>query len=518
MYTLQFIVHIVAASAAPAPPVLTLVGDFGTPSAGIINLTTLTFDAAAAEPIDNVLLYRNGAIVASRIGPGRLIDPGPLSDGHYSYTSGRIDSDGLAGLMSNALVIIIDTTPPAAPVAPRLQASSDSGRTDNITNVTNPVFDLLTTEVDNTIQLLRDGVAVASRIGTGPLEDPGPISKGANIYTALQTDEAGNIGSISPELLVVIDTMAPPTPAVALDPVSDSGILGDNVTNVARPWLTGMAEPGTAVDLLDATGHVVGSGMAATDGSYRITPDSPFVDRTYSLKVRATDLAGNVSPLGPTFTLTIDTTPPTAPGSSTLSPSSDTGPPGDGITSNRQPTLTGTAEASSTVQLLDGSGNVLGSTCRLVDRSLRDRPHLPPQRPNLFAPGPGNRRGGQCRPGGYFDLAHDRHHPPCTPSVLTLLAADDSGKWGTGSRTSTPRLTGTAEPGSTVQLLGSAARSSARPRRPPRARSRSLPSAPSPRDVHDRGPGGRRGGERRPHRPRPWPSRSTRRPRPLRRP
>ena len=59
--------------------------------------------------------------------------------------------------------------PPLAPPAPVLQAPSDTGlsSSDRITNLRSLTFDTGTIPAGNTLQLLRDGVVVASRSGGG---------------------------------------------------------------------------------------------------------------------------------------------------------------------------------------------------------------------------------------------------------------------------------------------------------------------------------------------------------------
>ena len=56
-----------------------------------------------------------------------------------------------------------------------------------------------------------------------------------------------------------------------------------------------------------------------------------------------------------------DATPPAAPPSPSLTPDDDSGAAGDGITGVTRPHLVGTAEAGTTVQILDASGNVVAS-------------------------------------------------------------------------------------------------------------------------------------------------------------
>jgi Ca2+-binding RTX toxin-like protein len=86
-------------------------------------------------------------------------------------------------------------------------------------------------------------------------------------------------------------------------------------------------------------------------------------DGDHAITAVATDAAGNSGTATPNLHVTIDATPPAAPGNLDLADSSDTGDStSDNVTSDYTPTLTGTAEADSTVTLYDSDGTtVLGT-------------------------------------------------------------------------------------------------------------------------------------------------------------
>ena len=73
----------------------------------------------------------------------------------------------------------------------------------------------------------------------------------------------------------------------------------------------------------------------------------------HSLTATATDAAGNTGVASTALAVTIDTTAPVAP--TIASFSTDSGVSGDGITNDNTLTLTGTAEANSTVKVYDGA-------------------------------------------------------------------------------------------------------------------------------------------------------------------
>ena len=78
----------------------------------------------------------------------------------------------------------------------------------------------------------------------------------------------------------------------------------------------------------------------------------------HSLTATATDAAGNTGTASAALSVTVDTTAPVAP--SIASFSTDSGTVGDGLTNDNTLTLTGTAEANSTVKVFDGA-TLLGS-------------------------------------------------------------------------------------------------------------------------------------------------------------
>ena len=83
------------------------------------------------------------------------------------------------------------------------------------------------------------------------------------------------------------------------------------LTKINTPTIEGTAEAGSTVELLNGN-NVLGTVIAANDGSFSIT-SSVLPDEIYTLTVRATDLAGNVSAESVGLPIEIDTTAPAAP-------------------------------------------------------------------------------------------------------------------------------------------------------------------------------------------------------------
>jgi hypothetical protein len=182
----------------------------------------------------------------------------------------------------------------------------------------------------------------------------GNLADGAHTLHLTAKDQLGNQSPIV-DLALTIDTSSAAPTAVTL--TTDSGISAiDGITNVNTPVITGKAEAGATVQLLNGT-NVIGSGTADASGNWQIT-SSLLTDGTYSLSAKATDQAGNVSVASAPLNLMIDTS-SAAPTAVTLTTDSGISA-SDGITNVNKPIFTGKAEAGASVQLLNGT-TVLGT-------------------------------------------------------------------------------------------------------------------------------------------------------------
>jgi gliding motility-associated-like protein len=160
-----------------------------------------------------------------------------------------------------------------------------------------------------------------------------------------------------------IVSQAPSTPVLASG--SDSGTTGDNVTNVTAPIFTGTAVDGVTVTLYDGT-TALGSAVA-TGGNWSIT-SSTLNGGLHIITAKATD-NGNVSVASTGLNLTIDTQAPNAPTALALAFGNDTGTSSsDNLTKISSPTITGTAEARSTVTLYDGTIAIGSGTANVSGR------------------------------------------------------------------------------------------------------------------------------------------------------
>ena len=190
------------------------------------------------------------------------------------------------------------------------------------------------------------------------------LTNGAHSLTATATDVAGNTSAASSALSVTIDTTAPVIPAIAAYS-TDSGTVGDGITNDNTLTLTGSAEANATVKVYDGV-TLLGSATADGSGNWSYTT-AALTNGAHSLTATATDVAGNTSAASSALSVTIDTSAPVVPSITAFS--TDSGTVGDGITNDNTLTLTGSAEANATVKVYDGV-TLLGSRHRQRSRGL----------------------------------------------------------------------------------------------------------------------------------------------------
>jgi hypothetical protein len=98
---------------------------------------------------------------------------------------------------------------------------------------------------------------------------------------------------------------------VTLDPGSDSGAIGDGITNVTTPTLRGTATPGATVTVSDASGGVVailGTAIADGTGAWTLVPASPLAQGANG--ITAAETAPGTSTASAPLMLTIDSVAP----------------------------------------------------------------------------------------------------------------------------------------------------------------------------------------------------------------
>ncbi|MES2257459.1 MAG: Ig-like domain-containing protein [Pseudomonadota bacterium] len=293
---------------APSVPLLASASDSGTLGDFITSINTPTV-SGTAEANATVKLYdTDGATLLGTTtadGSGNWsITSSLLSGGSHTLKATQTNALSQTSALGSGLTLSIDRTAPAAPGTPDLASGSDTGSssTDDITSATTPTI-TGTAEIGATVKLYDTdgttvlGTAIANGSGNWSITSSA-LSEGAHTLAAKATDAAGNAGTASGDLEVIIDATAPAVPSAPdLTDASDTGISNsDNATSNTTPIFTGTAELGATVKLYDTDGTtVLGTATAdSTTGVWSIT-SSTLTSGSHTLTAKAFDTAGNAS-------------------------------------------------------------------------------------------------------------------------------------------------------------------------------------------------------------------------------
>ena len=341
-------------TSSPTPTIrLAPASDSGVAGDGITNVTDPTFtgvakaDSTIKVQIDGKVA---GTTLANAAGVWRFTPAIPLAKGDHIITTIAVDVAGNISIAAH-LSVQIETTSPTPTI--RLAPTSDSGVAgDGITKVADPTFTGVA-KAGSTIKVQIDGrtagTALANAAGVWRFAPATPLANGDHAITATAVDVAGNV-STAAHLSVQIETTSP-TPTIGLATGSDSGVVGDDITNVADPTFTGVAKAGSTIKV-QIDGKVAGTALANAAGVWRFAPAIPLAKGDHTITATAVDVAGNISTAAH-LSVQIETTSPTP--TIGLATGSDSGVAGDGTTNVADPTFTGVAKAGSTIKVqIDG--------------------------------------------------------------------------------------------------------------------------------------------------------------------
>ncbi|WP_454890105.1 Ig-like domain-containing protein [Salmonella enterica] len=234
----------------------------------------------------------------------------PTSWGAGDYTL-SVSVEDKAGNTSHSasLTVTVDTQI----AINNIELVNDSGiPNDNLTNNVRPHFQVTVPTDVNVVRLSIDGGKTwfnATQNATPGVWDyiwPDDVADGGYTLTVEATDEAGN--KTTQTLDFTIDTTLS-VPTLSLDSADDSGIAGDNITNVKTP---GFTLNNIDTDVSRVTVEVMHNGikqevpLVQTGGQWRFAPTSDWADGDYILTVKVEDRAGNVKQSAP-LTVTVDT-------------------------------------------------------------------------------------------------------------------------------------------------------------------------------------------------------------------
>ncbi|MFJ7009813.1 BapA/Bap/LapF family large adhesin, partial [Pseudomonas putida] len=285
--------------------------------------TTLTGSAPAGTRVE--VHDANGTLIGSAIANADgtfSIELNPAQANGELLDVVAIDDSGVSSLP--AQVTAPDITAPAAPTD--LAVSADGSV---ITGRAEPGSTVRIVAADGS----ELGTAVVGPTGVFSINLAPPQVDG-EVLQATATDAAGNTSvasSVTAPDIDGVDTTPPEAPT-------------DLVIGLAGSQLSGRGEAGTTVQVRDAAGNIIGTGVVGADGLFSLTLN-PAQANGEALDVRLVDAAGNSSiPLE--FTAP-DITPPD--------------PVSNIVVGNGGLALSGRGEAGATVEVRDANGTVIGT-------------------------------------------------------------------------------------------------------------------------------------------------------------
>jgi hypothetical protein len=283
-----------------------------------------------------------------------------IGDGVHAMTATATNAGGAVSLVSPALQITVDRSPPAPLAPPNMTSGTDSGasNTDNITNNPRPRF--TGSCVTGTTVLLRAGSSTVGQAtctnGSYDVMPTNALPDGNYTLMVVAVDAAGN-ASNGATLDGTIDTVAPASPVVTTP--------NNSASNNQTPTVSGTGENNStlAVNVNSAPITCVqGSQVIVVNNAWNCTTPS-LPEGNHTISTTLTDQAGNSSPSVP-LTITIDVTPPSRPGRPDLIASSDSGVSNtDNVTNVTTPTFSGSCVSGDVVRLRINTVTMTQMTC-----------------------------------------------------------------------------------------------------------------------------------------------------------
>ncbi|PIF78337.1 hypothetical protein CLU95_5522 [Variovorax sp. 54] len=400
------------------------------------------FSGTGATPGNTVTIYDNGKeigkVVVDGNGAWSLTPSKDLGEGQHSITITESDAGGKTGALNNG----------------------------DITDDNKPTFNGKA-EPGSTVNVYDNG----KLLGTAPVGPDGnwsftpgtPLPDGAHSFTTEVIDPAGNGSGKSDPLNVTVNTE---DLLVSIDTlVDDQGaikgtIVPGGVTDDTRPEIKGTGKVDSTIHVYDGEGAgktLLGTALVGADGKWSFTPTADLSQGEHTITATATDLSGNVSTPTPVVGFTVDTAAPAAP--TIVAAEDDVGAKqgalvNGGVTDDPSPTLSGKAEANSTVTVYD-NGRPLGTATADAAGNWAYTPTTPlNEGVHSFTVTATDKAGNTSAPSAEFVLTADFTPPAASAAVLSDNVGAIQGEIASGSITddNTPTYAGKTEPNATVVI------------------------------------------------------------------
>ncbi|MXR83135.1 hypothetical protein GTJ58_20630 [Enterobacter hormaechei] len=472
----EYVINV--ATVPPQAPTLDTVYDDVAPHADylqkgdVTNDTTPTLSGSSGVAGGTISIYDNGRLIGTTTvgsnGSWSFTPDTALADGSHSFTATVTDGVGRTSEPTGGFGIVIDTKAP--------DAASDLLVTDNVGAYQGPVVSGDTTddntptlsgraEPGSTVNIIDNGQVIGSTKvnpdGTWSFTPDQALSNGEHDLTTTVTDPSGNTGPEGSHVVITVDVVPGKVEITGVtdDAGSVTGSLSQNaVTDDTRPQISGTAKAGSTVTIMDGS-NVLGTTTAGADGTWSFTPSVDLGRGDHTFTATAKDPTGNESSSS-SWTVTIDTDAPVKP---TIDAALDDVGTVQGALSNGSstddptPTLSGKAEAGSTVKIYDQNG-LLGEVTAKADGTWSFSPTAKlPEGEHRFHVTATDRAGNTSADSDDFVLTLDYTAPDASKLAITEVYDDvkTAGVIASGEETddNRPLIKGTgAEAGNTITV------------------------------------------------------------------
>ena len=473
----EYIINV--ATVPPQAPTLDTVYDDVAPHADylqkgdVTNDTTPTLSGSSGVAGGTISIYDNGRLIGTTSVAGNgswsFTPDTALADGSHNFTATVTDGVGRTSEPTGGFGIVIDTKAP--------DAASDLLVTDNVGAYQGPVVSGDTTddntptlsgraEPGSTVNIIDNGQVIGTAKvnpdGTWSYTPDQPLANGAHDLTTTVTDPSGNTGPEGSHVVITVDVVPGKVEITAVtdDTGSVTGSLSQGaLTDDTRPQISGTAKAGSTVTIMDGS-NVLGTTTAGADGTWSFTPSVDLGRGDHTFTATAKDPMGNES-ASSSWTVTIDTDAPVKP---TIDAAlDDVGSvqgnlANGGTTDDPTPTLSGKAEAGSTVKIYDQNG-LLGEVTAKADGTWSFSPVAKlPEGEHRFHVTATDKAGNTSSASDDFVLTLDFTAPDVSKVSITDVVDDFgsvTGSIASGGKTddNTPLIKGTgAEPGNTITV------------------------------------------------------------------
>ncbi len=265
-----------------------------TPVADLVTNQTQQAVGGLAEANSTVNVYDGVTPIGTATADGSgnwSLSPAPtFTPGSHSLTATSTDAAGNISGASTVRTITIDTTNPVVSIT--------SPTPNQLLAYNNPSIVFTVTDAHpGQTQCSIDGGSFVSCTSAWPT---GTLDQGQHTVSVLATDAAGN--QAADTIVFRVDTIAPNAPAIT-SPADNS------TTNDQTPTVSGSAEPGSTVTVYEGLTPLC-STTADENGDWSCAPSGNLPPGDHTFTAKAVDEAGNESNASGEVDITIDVTSP----------------------------------------------------------------------------------------------------------------------------------------------------------------------------------------------------------------